>query len=166
MRRGPDLVLFGTHLKGAAFSSQVSKVTLGPMQPKRPQGHSQPGSPEDLEGKGNHDDVDLPVSHDIDLPVSHDSPKSLHANRRRMRPDINSVLADARDKILHARNQHLRNHCGTLQWIVSGIFQRNFTCQWYFPKDCHLSSGFVTGNVQWTFSGIFQWMFISVMSGV
>ena len=30
---------------------------------------------------------------------------------------------------------------GIFQWIVSGIFQHNFTCHWYFPKDCHLSSG-------------------------
>ena len=32
---------------------------------------------------------------------------------------------------------------GSVQWMFSSIFQRNFTCQWYFPKDCHLSSGFV-----------------------
>ena len=31
---------------------------------------------------------------------------------------------------------------GIFQWIFSGTFQRNFTCQWYIPKDCHFSSGF------------------------
>ena len=45
--------LFGTHLKGATCSSQVSKVILGPIQPKRLQGPSHPGNPEGLEGKGN-----------------------------------------------------------------------------------------------------------------
>ena len=27
-------------------------------------------------------------------------------------------------------------------WIVSGIFQWSFTCQWYVPKDCHSPSAF------------------------
>ena len=30
---------------------------------------------------------------------------------------------------------------GIFQWMFSGVFQRNFTCQWYFPKDCYFSSG-------------------------
>ena len=35
-------------MKGATWSSQVSKVILGPIQPKRPQGPSHPGNPEGL----------------------------------------------------------------------------------------------------------------------
>ena len=46
---------------------------------------------------------------------------------------------------------------GMFQWISRGMFQRNFTCQWYFPTACHLSSG--CWIVQWIFSGIFQWIF-------
>ena len=30
---------------------------------------------------------------------------------------------------------------GISQWIFSGIFQRNFTFQWYVPKDCHFPCG-------------------------
>ena len=71
--------------------------------------------------------------------------------------------------------------------VFSGIFQRHLTCQWYFAKDCHFSSGLVlqlsngisvvfsngiylsvvcsTGwpLFRWTFNGIdpmdFQWHF-------
>ena len=32
---------------------------------------------------------------------------------------------------------------GIFQWTFRGIFQRNFTCQRYFPKDCHFLSGFL-----------------------
>ena len=35
-----------------------------------------------------------------------------------------------------------RSFSGTFQWMISGMFQRNFFVQWYFPKDYHLSSGF------------------------
>ena len=31
----------------------------------------------------------------------------------------------------------------TSSWMFSGILQHHFTCQWYVPKDCHLSSGFL-----------------------
>ena len=34
-------------------------------------------------------------------------------------------------------------HCGISKFISSDIFQRNYICQRYFPKDCHLSSGFL-----------------------
>ena len=36
-------ILFATHLKGATCSSLVSKVIMGPIRPKRPQGPSHPG---------------------------------------------------------------------------------------------------------------------------
>ena len=50
-----------------------------------------------------------------------------------------------RGNILHARNRHLQKSSwicsGIFQWMVRGMFQLHFTCQWYFRKDCHLSSG-------------------------
>ena len=27
------------------------------------------------------------------------------------------------------------------KWVSSGVFLREFACRWYFPKDCHFSSG-------------------------
>ena len=32
---------------------------------------------------------------------------------------------------------------GIFQWTFGGIFQRNFNCQWYVPKDCHFPRGFL-----------------------
>ena len=32
---------------------------------------------------------------------------------------------------------------GVFQWIVSGMFQHNFTLQLYAPKNCHFPSGFL-----------------------
>ena len=68
--------------------------------------------------------------------------------------------AEDRGKRLQTRqNQHLRNHRGfsvafVCQWTFSGMFQRNFTSRRYFPKDCHLPSGFYWNypmDVQWHF---------------
>ena len=49
------------------------------------------------------------------------------------------------DQRLHSRNRHLGNHrwCSCIfRWIFSGIFKFTFSCQWYVPTGCHLSSGF------------------------
>ena len=61
-------------------------------------------------------------------------------------------------KRLHTRNQHLGNHRG-FHWHFpmdfSGVFQRSFTCQWYVPKDCHLSNELLlelSNGFQWHFS--------------
>ena len=65
--------------------------------------------------------------------------------------------ADGGGKRLHARNRHLRNHRGcsaAFPMDVHWYFQRNFTCQRYFAKDCHLPSGFVLelpNGFQWHF---------------
>ena len=40
-----------------------------------------------------------------------------------------------RGKILHTRNQHLRNYRGLSVACSNGLFQPILSCQWYFPND-------------------------------
>ena len=56
--------------------------------------------------------------------------------------------------------------CGIFRWIFSGVFQRNFTCQRYCPKDCHLSSGCLLELSNELSVVIFQWISFVVISGV
>ena len=74
-------------------------------------------------------------------------------------------------QILQTRNQHLINHRGfnsrwMFQWIVSGMFQRNLTFQWYGPKDCHLSSGCLLEFAPMDFQRRFPMDVPFVISGV
>ena len=94
------------------------------------------------------------------------SPSSLvatHTSARRRRAAA-SPLWSFRGKRLHTRNRHFRNRSwifsGIFQWIVSGIFWRNLTCQRYFPKDWHLSSRCSLKLSLWPFaSRKFQFVF-------
>ena len=52
-------------------------------------------------------------------------------------------ITSCRGKILHTRNQHLRNHSGFPVAFSNGLsaaFPNRFR-QWYVPKDCHSPSG-------------------------
>ena len=62
---------------------------------------------------------------------------------RSPRPKVTSVLTRHSSITLGAK--YCTPEINTSEVFVdfSGIFQRNVTCQWYFPKDCHLPSGFL-----------------------
>ena len=56
--------------------------------------------------------------------------------------------------------------CGRATLSFQLIFPTDFTCQWYFPKDCHFPSDFFHWNCPIGFSGIFKCNFVVVISGV